>query len=282
MVVVVLCGALSVARADQRDGAFLYGAYCASCHGADARGHGPEASLFSPPPRNLRGGTLASYTDEDLVERIRHGQPLKTVHDSAALKARAGDTEVLVGHLRRLPRIQWRLVDRGQEIYVDQCEVCHGPFGRASEALPNGVTTRPRDLGDPAYQKSVSDARLVDLVRHGHHGMPAIPGFGVKENRDALVAFLRLLSPGYENYSRSCAGCHGDDGRGPGVNWASVQRPTVVFDASYVAKKDPETLRIDVWHMTASAAPQMPHMSRVLRPSDVRAILTYLRSLPET
>ena len=70
MVVVVLCGALSVARADQRDGAFLYGAYCASCHGADARGHGPEASLFSPPPRNLRGGTLASYTDEDLVERI--------------------------------------------------------------------------------------------------------------------------------------------------------------------------------------------------------------------
>ena len=268
------------AGAAERDGRFLFGAYCVSCHGAEARGDGPDADAFSPRPRNLRAGVLERNTDDALVERIRHGRPLGMVHDTEALRAQAGDTELLVGHLQRLPRIAWRRVERGQEIYVDRCEVCHGPFGHPSTVLPLGVTKPPRDLSDADYQRATSDATLMERIRHGHRGMPAIPGLRDAESRDALIAYLRLLSPGYEAYSRFCAGCHGDDGQGPGVNWASAPRPSVVFDARYFAKKDGEALRVDVWHMTKAAEPQMPHMSRVLPASDVRAILRYLRSLP--
>lgn len=276
----VLGVAASAASGEQRDGKFLFDAYCAVCHGTDARGDGPDADLFSPRPRNLRDGILTRYDDDVLVERIRHGRPLGLARDPEALRARAGDTETLVAHMQRLPKIDWRVAERGQELYVDRCEVCHGPFGHASTVLPLGVTKAPRDLSDPAYQRATSDDALVDRVRHGHAKMPAIPDFGLRENQTALVAFVRILSPGYETYSRFCAACHGDDGRGPGFDWATEKRPTVVFDAAYFAKKDPEALRRDVWHMVGDVQPQMPHMSRLLSPRDVRSILRYLRSLP--
>lgn len=268
------------ARAGERTGAFLFAAHCAPCHGREGRGDGVDAGLFSPPPRNLRDGVLAQYGDDDLVERIRHGRPLGLARDPAALRARAEETELLVGYIERLPKIRWRVVERGEELYVERCEICHGPFGRAPEVLPAGVTKPPRDLSDPAYQRATNDRTLRDRMSHGHRAMPAIPGLDVEENRQAVLAFVRLLSPGYERYSRLCAGCHGEDGRGPGVDWATVKRPTVVFDAKYLAKKDPEALRKDAWHMLESTEPQMPHMSRMLRPSEMRAILTYLRSLP--
>ena len=191
-----------------------------------------------------------------------------------------GDVAILVAHMRRLPKLPWRRLERGQEIYVDRCEICHGPFGHPSTIVALGVTKPPRDLSDPAYQRATSDAKLLDRVRHGHRAMPAIPGFDVAENRDALIAYIRLLSPGYEHYSRFCSGCHGDDGRGPGTDWAAEKRPTVIFDEAYFAKKDPEVLRLDLWHMLGDKSPQMPHMSRALRPSEVRGILGYLRGLP--
>jgi mono/diheme cytochrome c family protein len=276
----VMLVALEVAGAERRDGRVLFSAYCEACHGSEARGDGPDASLFSPRPRNLRTGILGQHPTDALVERIRHGRPLGLAHDAEALRARAEDTEMLVKHLERLPEIAWREVERGQEIYVDRCEICHGPFGHPSTVLPLGVATPPRDLSDPAWQRATSDATLVDRFRRGHRAMPAVPSFDDLADRDAVVSFVRVLSPGYEHYSRFCASCHGDDGRGPGVDWASARRPTVVFDRAYFAKKDPEALRKDAWHMLRGGDPQMPHMSRVLRPSDVRTILDYLRSLP--
>ena len=274
-----VAAAATGAFADEPNGAQLFAAYCAPCHGADARGDGRDADLFNPRPANLRSGLLEQYADDELVERIRQGRPLGLARDPKALAARAADTELLVAHLHRIPKLDWRRLERGQELYVDRCEVCHGPFGHSATVLPLGVTRPPRDLSDPAYQRATTDAELLDRIHHGHRSMPAIPDFGVRENRDAIVAFVRVLSPGYELYSRFCSGCHGDDGRGPGVDWATVKRPHTIFDAAYLAKKDPEALRRDVWHMVADESAQMPHMNRVLRPREVRAILAYLRSL---
>ncbi len=280
IVAIGVLGVLASAAAAERDGKELYAAYCADCHGADARGDGPDADLFSTPPPSLRGDALAHESDDALVERIRHGRPLPLVHDPAKLERRAGDVDVLVAYLHRLPTLRWSRIERGEELYVDRCEICHGPFGHPPAALPKGVQRRPQDLSDPAFQRATSDDTLLDRANRGHRGMPAIGGLDVPANRDALIAYVRLLSPGYERYSRFCAGCHGDDGRGPGTDWATEKRPTVVFDRAYFEKKDPEVLRRDVWHMLGDTEPRMPHMSRVLRPSDVRAILAYVRGLP--
>jgi mono/diheme cytochrome c family protein len=56
---VLLCSALSVsaARAPSKsgvDGRVLYARYCSSCHGLEADGHGPVASVLTRPPTDLR------------------------------------------------------------------------------------------------------------------------------------------------------------------------------------------------------------------------------------
>ena len=64
---------------DVASGKQTYIDYCAACHGADGRGHGPAASALKTPPANLR--TLAIRHDdkfpEDYVTRVlRSGDPI--------------------------------------------------------------------------------------------------------------------------------------------------------------------------------------------------------------
>jgi mono/diheme cytochrome c family protein len=71
--------------ADVASGKLTYKDYCAACHGADGRGHGPAASALKTPPTNLR--TLAIRHDgkfpEEYVSRlVRSGDPI-SAHGSS-------------------------------------------------------------------------------------------------------------------------------------------------------------------------------------------------------
>ena len=260
------------------NGRALYEAHCASCHGPRGRGDGPDADLCDPRPRNLREGFLARYSDAELAARILDGKRLQLALDPKALRARASEVEAIAAHIERLPRVDWRLAERGQEIYVDRCELCHGPYGRPGTDLPAGVRT-PRDLSDPAFQRGIDDAELQTVVRHGRRGMPALRPDWSDDDLRALVAFVRILSPGCERYTRYCAACHGDDGRGSG-SFADVAaaRPTVVFDRAYFARHDPEQVRAAVWHMIDRKEPSMPHFHSELTAAQARAIVAYLKT----
>lgn len=259
-------------------GAALYRARCASCHGPAGYGNGPDARLFDPPARDLRTGFLGRFSTDDLVRRVREGTPLQIALDPAALRARASEVEAIATHLKRLPDVNWRLAERGQELYVDRCEPCHGPYGRPEAAAPPGVPW-PRDLSDPTVQRTMSDEALLAAVRHGRAGMPAIvPRIDERDGR-ALAAFVRLLSPGFEQYTRYCAACHGDDGRGDGGLDALSYRPPVVFDRAYFVRRNPEEVRQAVWHMVQREKPAMPHLRTRLGEHDARAVIEYLKSL---
>ena len=259
-------------------GSVEYRRHCAVCHGETGRGDGPDASIFTPRPRDLRSGFLGRYPNDELVRLLRDGKPLAIELDPAALAARGRDVEAIVAHLRRLPDVDWDLAERGEEIFVDRCELCHGRFGEGASVLPPGVR-QPRDLSDPAFQRAHDDRALAEAVRHGRAGMPALPQQQSPEDVRALVAYVRLLTPGFKVYERFCSSCHGDDGRGdtavdPG------RTPRVVFDRRYLAHHDPEALRTKVWHMLADQRPVMPHFRPKLSEADARAIIEYLKSLP--
>ena len=262
--------------AARSDGRRLYLNYCASCHGRSGKGDGPDAAIFAAPPRSLRQGFLKQYTTEDLVRRVREGKPLELALDLPALRARAAEVEALVEYVKRLPTVDWMLVDRGEEVYVERCEECHGAFGAPGKQLPPGVKA-PRDLGDPAYQASVSDADLQELVRHGRKGMPALVPRVAREQAHQLTAFVRLLSPGYQLYAQYCAACHGDDGRGPGALADGIRRPAVKFDRNFLIGVDPEELRASAWHMVGEEKPSMPHYRSVLTEAQAAAIIEYLK-----
>jgi mono/diheme cytochrome c family protein len=118
------------------------------------------------------------------------------------------------------------------------------------------------------------------IVRHGRSGMPALVPPLPERDGPGLVAFVRLLSPGFERYSRYCAACHGEDGRGSGSFGEVISRPTVTFDRHYFATHDPEQIRVALWHMAREKTPTMPHFATRLGLSEIRAILTWVRSQP--
>ncbi len=256
------------------DGLRLYRTYCAACHGASGGGDGPDAAVFSPPPPDLRPLVLQSAT-EDLVRRVRDGQRINLQFESEMLRAQAQAVEGLIAYLRRLPDTNWRLVDRGQELYVQRCEDCHGVRGRPS-AAPPGVATPP-DLSDSAFQNSTTDADLAGLVRHGRKGMPGLVPRITEADARVLASFVRLFSPAFETYSRYCANCHGEDGRGRDSFGEVVHPPMVIFDHTYFKRCDPECLRLAVWHMATEHQPHMPHYRNVLSAAQAGAIVAYLK-----
>ncbi len=258
--------------------ALLYLTECASCHGATGRGDGPDASLFLPGPRNLRAGFLEGRETADLLRSILDGARRPIALDPQALRKRLADTESIVEHLEAIPKLNGRLVEQGEEVYVDRCELCHGPFGRPPPARP--AAPSPPDLSAPAFQRSIDDDQLVQAVRHGRPGMPGIPALSNAADARALVAFVRLLSPGFELYRRHCASCHGDDGHPEREFVEARHRPTVVFDRSWLERRDPTQLRAAVSHMLEERQPGMPHFRTTLSDGEARAILRYLRGAP--
>src|SRR5262245_42794652 len=207
----ILCFLLTVtagAEPPAPDGKALYGAHCGTCHGMAGRGDGVDAGLFLAHPRKHREGFVRRYDDDQLVDRILDGVPLALELDPKAFRRHLTELDDVIAHLERIPDVNWKLVEPGQELYVDRCEQCHGPYGRPPDDFA-GLVAPPADLSRPEFQRSHGDEELIQIVRRGHKLMPAIPAVRSDADARALLAYLRLLSPGFDTYSRYCAACHG-------------------------------------------------------------------------
>lgn len=257
----------------------LYLRNCAPCHGDAGHGDGPNAELFLSKPRDLREGFLAKYSTDDLVRRLLDGRQLSLSLDVAALRRQAKEVGAIDAYIHELAKLDWVKVESGWAIYADRCAACHGPFGRAQGDLPEGVKA-PRDLGSEEFQKSLDDEALLSAVQHGRKGMPALVPRLLGHEAENVLAFVRILGPGFESYTKFCGHCHGDDGVGIGNFDPSVGAPEVTFDKDYFARVDPVRFHESVWHMLATQKPSMPHFRKQLTEAEARAIIAYLRSLP--
>lgn len=264
-----------------RPGKIAYLRECGGCHGESGVGDGPDAPSLASAPTNLRAsGVLSAYTDEALEARIRQGEALALELRPEALRDHARQTEALYDFLVRLPAIEWQKVEMGQDLYLSRCLLCHDRYGHPVPHPTKGVRKSPRDLADPAFQKAVTDQELRVLARHGKEAMPALVPRLREREVGPLVSFIRLLSPGYETYTRYCEGCHGAQGRGTEGQFAGLDMPHTALDARYFATHDKDQILGAMWHMLREAKPQMPHFDYTLSHAELQAILGYLRSLP--
>jgi len=92
-------------------------------------------------------------------------------------------------------------VREGSALFSHYCATCHGDEGQGDGLNAYNLDPRPRDLADPAFQKSRSDDDLAALIRSGggvaglSTGMPPW-GRTLGERRIRnLVAYLRSLEP---------------------------------------------------------------------------------------
>ena len=185
------------ARAEQD-----YVKFCAACHGLDGR---TVAGSIAP---NLASDDLLALASDDFLRAaIAAGRPGRLALGAKGVKmmgyaqsesgplddARIDD---LVAHVRR-----WQTgpsvalddgyvaagdVATGAAVYARECSSCHGPDGWGADA--------PR-LAGAVFQASASDDFIRQTLRRGRAGT-AMRSYDLPpDEEDALIAFLRTLSP---------------------------------------------------------------------------------------
>ncbi len=76
----------------------------------------------------------------------------------------------------------------GKELYDTACSRCHGD--KLEGGIKTGAATS-RDLTDPAWQKTVTDAELRQIVRNGRGEMPAFGTVLTMDRIDKIVKYIR-------------------------------------------------------------------------------------------
>jgi mono/diheme cytochrome c family protein len=239
------------------------------------------------PPSLRRTELFTQNTNAELVARILLGKDLPMSFAPMAVASPETEVTALVAHLRQLPTIDWQQVHAGEDVYDSLCVSCHGVYGRGDGPVVGALPTAPRDLSAPTYQSQVSDEDLFHIILEGKGSMPGTKDVLSEQEVRAVIAFVRVLSPGYELYDRFCASCHGSDGRPLSVAIQEMFGTPVgkegqppVFDKAYLRSHTDEQLRVWVRHMFKENKVGMPHFAGDLNADQVRQILTYLRNLP--
>ena len=90
----------------------------------------------------------------------------------------------------------------GKQTFHTYCAGCHGDTGQGDGFNAFNLDPHPRDLGDPAFQKSKSNADLADTIRRGGSGVglsSLMPPWGHTldaRHVDAVVLYVRSLRRG--------------------------------------------------------------------------------------
>ena len=80
------------------------------------------------------------------------------------------------------------------EVFATRCATCHGPDGAGDGPVGAGLTPPPRNLRDPDWQASVSDAHIEAIIAGGGAAVgksPLMPPNPDLADRPHVIAALR-------------------------------------------------------------------------------------------
>jgi mono/diheme cytochrome c family protein len=257
-------------------GSVLYAAYCGGCHGPYGRGDGPIASVLDLQPADLRApGLLDRATDEELVDRLLQGSPLRA---SPRRNAVAEDLQVeaIAAYLPSLGTGNWEMLRSGRFVYEGACAPCHGAYGEGEGVI--GATNDPPPPNLMTARERYGDTALAAIATNGIGDMPPMADTFEPGELRALVAYVRHLSKGYRLYDTYCAACHGDDGRG--VHPEDLLPPATAapaIGADTVSRLGARGTRTKILHMLRRESGRMPHFRETLTAAQLRDVLAYLR-----
>jgi mono/diheme cytochrome c family protein len=100
------------------------------------------------------------------------------------------------------PRPSLYEMEIGKQTFQTYCAGCHGETGAGDGFNSFSLDPHPRDLGDPTFQKTKSNADLQDAIRRGGAGVglsALMPPWGRTldaRHVDATVLYIRSLRRG--------------------------------------------------------------------------------------
>lgn len=257
-------------------GAVLFAAYCGGCHGPHGDGFGPVAAFLDLKPTDLRTeGLLDRATDDEIVQRLLHGEPLRYSPRRSGV-AEDLETDAITAYLPTLARTDWPLVRVGRFVFEAACAPCHGAYGQGEGVL--GATNDPPPPNLMVARERYTDPALQALAVEGFGTMPPLADTFDPGELRAVVAYVRHLSKGYRLYDIYCASCHGDDGRGVHPeDLLPPSMPAPPIGADTLARLGPARTRAKVLHMLRRESGRMPHFQDTLNEAQLHDIVAYLR-----
>jgi DMSO reductase family type II enzyme heme b subunit len=232
------------------DGPQLFGRYCAACHGENGDGNGLAARFLYPKPRNFRDGQFRLVTtsnrvpsDEDLMRVVVRGMPGSAMFPMGHL----GEPErkQLVAHVRRLIR----------------------------DGIEDRLRREAKEFGEdivPAELAKTVDSRTK-------------PGSALEIPHDLTATAPDSVARGHELYLKQCATCHGNSGKGDGVQVQLDEsgmptRPRDFTRGVFKGGREREQLYARI--LLGVPGTPMP-ASTNFKPAEVGDLINYIQSLSD-
>jgi high-affinity iron transporter len=174
------------------EGARVYAASCALCHGERGLGDGPAGLKLTPRPPAIGTKEMASVSPATMFRKISVGV---TGTAMPAFSPQLTDDQRwnVVAYLATL-RSSATEVAEGEGLYVQGCVSCHGMNGVADGNVARALSKLPTDLATIAWQAERSDSQIALAVSAGMAGTPMPPSSQLTPAQvKSVVAYLRSL-----------------------------------------------------------------------------------------
>ena len=167
------------------DGGQIYQQFCSVCHGDRGAGASHARQGLYPPPRDFTDPAQTAHLDrEHMLDAVRNGRPGTAM---TAWSSRLDDDQIaaVVDYIREqfMPASSYQ---RGQQIYAQNCSVCHGDQGAGANWGQDSMNPPPRDFTTAQAGQELSRERMLIAVTYGRPGT-AMQAFG-KQLSDADIA----------------------------------------------------------------------------------------------
>jgi mono/diheme cytochrome c family protein len=188
-------------------GTDLFQAYCAPCHGLDARGAGPAAPALKGkvPDLTLLARNNRGQFPTARVRQMILGDIIVVAHGSREMPIWGpifhqverdmdwGDVRMsnLVEYLQSIQSMTPSKIPSGEELYIQHCAVCHGSDLKGSGPAPDPFKTMP-DLTKLArnHGGKFPEAYVSNVLRNGvliaAHGPAEMPIWGTDFTMDRM------------------------------------------------------------------------------------------------
>ncbi len=167
-------------------------------------------------------------------------------------------------------------LNQGEQLYLENCAVCHGPAGLGGGAMSANLEIQPSLLGDPALASSAlpSDWHLTVTQGRMERFMPPFVNLSDTQRWDVVAYALSLsvssdqLEQGAIVFQETCVDCHGERGEAlaPGVD---------LRDATLFTKTSID----DFYTVITKGVGSMPALEGALSESERIAAAAYVRTL---
>ena len=120
--------------------------------------------------------------------KARDGGTAASASTSAAASTPSANTPVDVGSASA--------VAAAKEIFANRCTPCHGSSGGGDGPASAGLTPKPRNFTDAAWQKSVTDEHIETIIQYGGAAVgrsPMMPANPDLTSKPDVVSELRKL-----------------------------------------------------------------------------------------